>query len=152
VPSDQQDSFVKELLKYRLLDVAALASGLVPQCHMKDRDALPFVEKLVSSVILTILLLFHQVCGQGHATMGDWPKLVDTALNTAMASHANMALPPSAPSKGVDGRLASCFHAMSLATKTVYKAKIIYNFAAAAFHLCYLLRVSGRFVFPGVFL
>jgi hypothetical protein len=69
--------------------------------------------------------------------MGDWPKVVKTATRSMQPDSTYMFLNATT----VDDRLSACYHAVCHATGNVHRAKIIQNFAAAAFHLCYLLRV-----------
>jgi hypothetical protein len=80
--------------------------------------------------------------------MGDWPKVVKTAIRSMESDSTYMFL----DTTNVDDRLSACYHAVCHATGNVHRAKIIQNFAAAAFHLSYLLRVrvpySPNFLFP----
>jgi hypothetical protein len=80
--------------------------------------------------------------------MGDWPKVVKTAIRSMESDSTYMFL----DTTNVDDRLSACYHALCRATGNVHRAKIIQNFAAAAFHLSYLLRVhvlySPNFLFP----
>jgi hypothetical protein len=81
---------------------------------------------------------------QGHAAMGDWPRVVDAAT-THMESDRTLSLSPTIRSEIADEPLSACFRAFRCSTGNLHRAKIIQNFAAAAFHLCYLLRVRVHF-------
>jgi len=70
--------------------------------------------------------------------MGDWPKVVKTAIRS-MKSDATSAVFLNGVT--VDDRLSACYQEICHASGNLHRSKIIQNFAAAAFHLCYLLRV-----------
>jgi hypothetical protein len=46
-PEKQADILVKELLKYRLLDIVALVYGMASESNSEERGKVPFVDKIV---------------------------------------------------------------------------------------------------------
>jgi hypothetical protein len=48
VPPNEVDTLVKELVKYRLLDVVAFFCGTASESRKKERGIVPFVDKMVS--------------------------------------------------------------------------------------------------------
>jgi hypothetical protein len=74
--------------------------------------------------------------------MGNWPKVVEVARRSLESDKtSSIFLNATARTENIDDRLSACFQVVCHATANVHRAKIIQNFAAAAFHLCYLLRV-----------
>ena len=58
VPEHKVDTFVKELAKYRVLDIVALVTGTACERKTKERGRLPFVDKLVRLSIFARSPLF----------------------------------------------------------------------------------------------
>ena len=146
VSENQMDTFVKELLKYRLLDIVAFVRGAAPERTTIERGTVPLAEKLVRIAKSARLLIVEKHTSQGHVTMEDWPRVVDTAVRSMKPRASEMQ--PAAPNAATNipiNRLHACFQAVCHATGSVHKAKITQNFAAAAFHLCYLLQVRTHF-------
>ena len=76
--------------------------------------------------------------------MGDWPKVVNSAIRS-MESDGTSSVLPSATTESHDDRLLACFQVVCHVIGNAHRAKIIQNIAAAAFHLCYLLWVHVLF-------
>ena len=70
--------------------------------------------------------------------MGDWPKIVKTATTGMQSANSTYIF---LNAMTVDDRLSACYQAICHAIGNVHRAKIIQNFAATTFHLCFLLRV-----------
>jgi hypothetical protein len=51
VPQDDTDTFVKEVLKYRLLDIVAFVHGIASEGKTKEKGTVRFVDKLVCLLI-----------------------------------------------------------------------------------------------------
>jgi hypothetical protein len=147
-PEKQADILVKEFLKYGLLDAVAFIFDTASESNSIERGEVPFVDKIVRIFFSATLLACLRYASQGHATMGDWPKVVKTAIRRMESDSTYIFLGATT----VDDRLSACYHAVCQATGNVHRTKIIQNFAAAAFHLYYLLRVrvlcSPYFLFP----
>jgi hypothetical protein len=148
VPQNKMDTVVKELLKYRLLDVAALIYDKAPNISTIGKGPIPFVEKLVRLFTFSNHYCFEMHTGQGG--LGDWPTVVLTAT-ASMKSGGPSSRPNNVKMGTVDERLSACFQAVCCVMGNLHRAKIIQNFAAAAFHLCYLLRVFIFFCFMSFF-
>jgi hypothetical protein len=144
VPQTNVDTFVKDLLTYRLLDIVAYVHGMASEDNMKEKGSLPFIDKLVRHLVFASPLWCENYTCQGHAAMGNWPRVVDTAA-ASMKSDKTLPLSPSVRSEIANERLSACFRELCSAMGNLHRAKIIQNFAAAAFHLCYLLRVRIYF-------
>jgi hypothetical protein len=80
--------------------------------------------------------------------MGDWPRVVGAAT-VSMGSNGSLSLPNGARVATAGERLSSCFQAVCRAMGGLHQGKIVHNFAAAAFHLCYLLQVRESFIRRG---
>jgi hypothetical protein len=59
VPEEKTEALVKELVKYRLLDIAALVHGTASERNIKERGTVPFLEKLVRRLALQGLCYFE---------------------------------------------------------------------------------------------
>jgi hypothetical protein len=55
-PEKQADILVKELLKYRLLDIVALVYDMASESNSKERGEVPFVDKIVHRFFSVTLL------------------------------------------------------------------------------------------------
>ena len=58
VPENKTNTLVKELVKYRPLDIVALVNGTASERKMKERGRLPLVNKLVHISIFARSPLF----------------------------------------------------------------------------------------------
>src|ERR1700733_6133510 len=70
--------------------------------------------------------------------MGDWPKIIKTATMSMKSANSTYIF---LNTMTVDDRLSACYQAICHAVGNIHRAKIIQNFAATVFHLCFLLRV-----------
>ena len=74
--------------------------------------------------------------------MVNWPKVVETAKIVMQSDKTSPTfLNATTQMATMDERLSACFQAVCHAMGNVHRAKVIQNFAAAAFHLCYLFQV-----------
>ena len=58
MPENKTDTLVKELLKYRLLDIVALVNGTASERKTRERETVPFVDRLVRLFSFARWLLF----------------------------------------------------------------------------------------------
>lgn len=61
VPRNKIDVLVKELLKYRLLDIVALVLGKADEISTKGKGTIPFVDKLVRLLYSPASILLHAI-------------------------------------------------------------------------------------------
>jgi hypothetical protein len=138
----EADLLVKELLAYRLLDICAYLNRNGAQWVIKEKSTIPFVEKMVRCVTHRMEPSTKCRLIQGHSTMADWHNLVSQAA-FAMEHHGSPDTPPTHQGTDAgDTQLIRCFHNLCLASGSAYKSKVMQNFSAAAFHLCFILQVS----------
>ena len=77
---------------------------------------------------------------QGHSSLDHWPKLINSVAGVLEQS-SGKDLPSTLDARCKDLQLHRCFDNLRIASKCVHQSNFVHNFAAAGFHLCYLLKV-----------
>ena len=77
---------------------------------------------------------------QGHSSLDHWPKLINSVAGVLEQS-SGKDLQTTLDVMCKDLQLHHCFHNLRIASKRVHQSNFVHNFAAAGFHLCYLLKV-----------
>ena len=79
--------------------------------------------------------------------MSDWPRVVKVAINSIEHDKVTQSITHSiTTTNAIDQQLLSCLQEVCSTTGNLHWAKIIQNFAAAAFYLCFLLWVSSLLI------
>ena len=69
-PEKQADLLVKELLKYRLLDIVALVCDMASESNSEERGEVPFIDKIVHLFFSVTLLVGLKLYLSGPCNYG----------------------------------------------------------------------------------
>jgi hypothetical protein len=135
-PQQEGDHLTKELLYYYMLDMFAQINNIGAEDTTKKKSAVPSMIKLVCCSFLTL------ECPTCHSLFRV-TQVSTTDLNSSIllweSSGKNLQTTLDVMCK--DLQLHHCFHNLRIASKCVHQSNFMHNFAAAGFHLCYLLKV-----------
>jgi hypothetical protein len=130
------DLFAKELLYYRVLDLFAQTNDIGVEHTTREKSLVPSMTKLVRYDSSTPERPYMFV--QGHSSLDHWPKLINTVITVLEQTSNNIT---TLDVSSQDVQLYHCFENLRIATNRVHQSNFVHNFAAAGFHLCYILKV-----------